>query len=70
MHWRIWLELHEGNRDLGHGLWYQRYLHKSSAVRRAKQLFTEPRINRYDGKTYTYKWIVSQTNPWKIMEGE
>ena len=62
--WRIWFEMYEDGKKIGSGVWHYCYKYKGNAVRRAKQQFGEPRINKNTGKTYTYKWIVSQTNPW------
>ena len=53
--WKIWLETfnNKGER-VGAGVYVKEYEHKSSAIRRAKQLFDDnPNI----------KWTVSQTNP-------
>lgn len=63
MYWRIWFELYEGNKKVGDGVWNRDYIYKGNAVRRAKQLFGEKRVNKHTGKIYTYKWVVSQTNP-------
>lgn len=65
MYWRIWFELYENDRKIGSGVWYYWYMYKGNATRRAKQMFGEPRHNKRTGKTYTYKWIVSQENPWR-----
>lgn len=62
--WRIWFELYEDGKKIGSGVWHYCYKYKGNAVRRAKQQFGSPRVNKNTGKTYTYKWIVSQTNPW------
>ena len=63
MDWRIWFELYEGDTKIGAGVWHYHYKHRSSAVRRAEQQFGKPRVNKNTGKIYTYKWVVSQTNP-------
>lgn len=63
MYWRIWFELYEGDKKIGSGVWHYHYRYRGTAVRRAKQLFGEYRVNKNTGKIYTYKWIVSQTNP-------
>lgn len=61
--WRIWFEMYEDGKKIGSGVWHYRYKHKGNAVRRAKQQFDEPRVNKNNGKTYTYKWAVHQENP-------
>lgn len=64
MLWRIWFKLYEGERLIGAGVWHRGYTYKGNAERYAEKQFGTPRVNRNDGKTYTYRWIVSQTNPW------
>jgi hypothetical protein len=63
-YWRIWFELFEDGKKIGAGVWHQHYKYKGNAVRRAKKQFDKPRVNRNTAKIYTYKWVVSQTNPW------
>ena len=70
MHWRIWLELYEGDKRIGRRVWQRRYIYKGNAIQMARTMFAEPRVNRYTGKTYTYKWTISTTNPWVKTEGE
>lgn len=65
MSWRIWFEVYDGDRKIGSGVWHYQYKYKGNAVRRAKQKFGQPRVNKNNGKTHSYKWIVSQTNPWR-----
>jgi hypothetical protein len=57
--------MYEDGKRIGGGVWHQLYNYKGNAVRFAKKQFGTPRINKYTGKTYTYKWVVSQTNPWR-----
>ena len=63
MHWRIWFDIYVGDRKIGSGVWHQPYTYKCNAVRAAKKKFGYERVNRRAGKTYIYKWVVSQTNP-------
>lgn len=62
--WKIWFETFVNGEKRGAGVWIQEYKHKSSAVRMAKKHFNPPRTT-HDGQTLTYKWIVSQTNPFR-----
>lgn len=58
MRWRIWFDLYKDDKKIGAGVWHQCYTYKHNAVRAAKK--------RFDGrnsKHYTYKWVVSVTNP-------
>lgn len=68
MYWRIWFELYEGDKKIGAGVWHYKYKYKGNAVRAAMKRFGEPRVNKNSGKTYRYKWTVSQTNPWTKKE--
>lgn len=54
--WKIWMTYYDqdGN-EIGFGVHPKEYTRKSSAVRRAKQLW---------GANPACKWTVSQTNPW------
>lgn len=70
MRWKIWFDLYNGNMKIGSGVWHQSYTRKHNAVRAAKRMFNRERINKYTGKVYTYKWIVSQGNPRLILRGE
>lgn len=61
--WKIWFRIYEEGKLTGCGASIREYKHKSSATRRAKQL--------YGGKPGTHtnafisiEWVVSQTNPW------
>ena len=62
--WRIWFECYADGKSIGKGVWHYRYKYKCNAVRRAKKQFDTRRINKINGKLTTYKWIVSETNPW------
>ena len=64
MLWRIWFKRYVDGKFVGSGVWHKEYVRKGNAERYAKKRFDTPRVNRVDGKTYTYHWIVSQTNPW------
>jgi hypothetical protein len=61
--WRIWFEVFENDEKIGSGVWLRSYKHKSSAVRRAKQMWGEDLYNPMTNTTIRRKWIVSQTNP-------
>lgn len=55
--WKIWMLYYDlDGRIIGVGVHRFVYEHKSSAVRRARQLWgnNNPRV----------KWVVSKTNPW------
>lgn len=67
-YWYIWYEIFEdGNRIANsRGRYYKAYKHKSSAERRAKQMWSQDLENPMTGTTISRKWIVSQTNPWDI----
>lgn len=69
MDWAIWFEIYENGEKLSQGVWHKRYKIKRNAIRMAKKYFdTNPRVNLETNNVYTYKWIVSQTNPWKPEE--
>ena len=52
--WKIWFEYYQNGEVVSAGVCVWSYMHKSSAVRRAKQKFNgNPNV----------KWYVSQTNP-------
>lgn len=63
-YWRIWFKVYEDDKLVGAGVWHKSYKHKSSAVRRAKQMWGEDLYNPMTNTTIKRKWIVSQTNPW------
>ena len=65
IYWYIWFEIFEDGKKIGCGRWHQAYTHKSSAVRRAKQMWSKDLYNPLTGTTISHKWIVSQTNPWE-----
>ena len=52
--WKIWFEYYQNGEVVSAGVCVWHYAHKSSAVRRAKQLY---------GDNPNVKWYVSQTNP-------
>lgn len=55
LRWKIWMTFYDIDGDItGYGVYATDYAHKSSAVRRAKQLW---------GDNPLVKWEVSQTNP-------
>ena len=63
-YWYIWFEVFENGKSQGKCKYPRAYKHKSSAVRRAKQMWSE---NLYIPMTGTFVerlWVVSQTNPW------
>lgn len=66
-YWKIWFKRYVNGEFRGSGVWWGDYKHKSSAVRRAKKQFGEPR-HSYDGEITTFEWFVSKTNPW--VKGE
>ena len=63
-YWRIWFTVYEDDKPIGAGVWHRAYAHKSSAVRRAKQMWDKDVYSPMTGTTIKRKWIVSQTNPW------
>lgn len=58
--WKIWFEYYQNSEVVSAGVCVLSYAHKSSAVRRARQLY---------GDNQNVKWYVSQTNPLKKMKG-
>lgn len=62
--WRIWFEAYKNGKKIGSGLWHRRYKYKGNATRYAKKRFNAERIDSC-GNVYTYKWVVSQTNPYR-----
>lgn len=69
-YWYIWYEVFEGDRYLGRGRYPTGYKHKSSAERRAKQMWSGDQYDPMLGVLFKHRWIVSQTNPWDHIEGE
>jgi hypothetical protein len=63
-YWHIWFEVFEDDKQIGRGVWYYPYKHKSSAVRRAKQMWSEDLYSPITGTTIKRKWVVSKTNPY------
>lgn len=63
MSWRIWFEVYKNGKKIGAGVWHKHYKYKGHAERWAKKRFGERGVNKNSGDIYTYKWVVSQTNP-------
>lgn len=64
-YWKIYYEVFANGESVSRGTWHQSYKYKSSAVRRARLHFdNRSDYNPMTNETYTYKWIVSQSNPW------
>ena len=65
-YWYIWYEIYENGELIpnSRARYYQGYVHKSSAERRAKQMWSGDQYNPMRGTIFHYEWIVSQTNPW------
>lgn len=68
-YWYIWYEVYENGEYVGSGRDITGYKHKSSAVRRARQRWDRKFYSPMTGTTFSYTWVVSQTNPWE-KEGE
>lgn len=66
-YWRIWFEVFEENKLIGKGVYHRAYAHKSSAVRRAKQMWSNDQYSPMTNTTIKRRWIVSQTNPWSNL---
>ena len=64
-YWRIWFEVLEDGKPRGKGVYIKAYKHKSSAVRRAKQMWGKDLYVPMTGTRIKRNWIVSQTNPWE-----
>lgn len=62
MDWKIWFEIFVNDRKVGAGVWHKSYKYKGNAIRFAKKRYD--RVIKDSNQTITYKWIVSQTNPW------
>lgn len=67
-YWYIWYEIFEDGKSLGKGRYVTAYKHKSSAVRRAKQMWSADLYNPMTGTLIERIWIVSQTDPWEEEE--
>lgn len=63
-YWYIWYEVFEDGKPVGRGRYNQAYSYKSTAVRRARQMWSEELYNPMTNTTIRRKWIVSQFNPW------
>lgn len=66
-YWYIWYEIYEdGKRILNSkGRYYRAYKYKSSAERRAKQMWGKDLENPMTGAVISRRWIISQTCPWE-----
>lgn len=69
-YWYIWYEIFEDGKKIGSGQWPTAYSYKSSAERRAKQMWSEDFFNPMTETTISRKWIVSQTNLWEYERSE
>lgn len=63
-YWYIWFEVLENGKTKGKGRYPYVYKYKSSAVRRAKQMWSKRLYVPMTGTLVERLWIVSQTNPW------
>lgn len=63
-YWYIWFEVLENGKTQGKGQYPYAYKYKSSAVRRAKQMWSKDLYVPMTGTLVERLWIVSQTNPW------
>lgn len=68
-YWYIWFEIIEDGKKVCSGVYFYPYKHKSSAVRRAKQMWSEDLYNPMTGTTIRRNWTVAHTNPY-IRKGE
>lgn len=66
-YWYIWYEIYEDGKLIPNskGRYSTAYKHKSSAERRAKQMWSADLYNPMTETIISRKWIVSQTNPWE-----
>lgn len=64
-YWYIWNEVFENGKSVSRGRYPRAYKHKSSAQRRAKQMWGEPKYDPIADITQHRIWIISQTNPWE-----
>lgn len=69
-YWFIWFEVYEDGKFLTRGRYWRHYSHKSSAEHSARRMWSKPRYNPMTKSTITYKWVVSQEEPWEraLME--
>ena len=63
-YWYIWFKVFKDGECVGEGVYPRAYTYKSSAVRRAKQMWSEDLYNPITGTTISRKWTVRKTNPW------
>ena len=66
--WKIWFEVFQNGEKYGSGVSIKSYASKSSAERRARQLYSMPRTDLHSGVTTTFRWIVDKTNPFQRKE--
>lgn len=59
--WKIWYEIYQNGQKIGSGLYHRYYVRRGDAIRRANIQYNKS-LERTDG--ITFKWCVSQTNPW------
>ena len=64
MEWKIWFERYVNGRKVGAGVWHKSYKREGDAIRFAKKQYDK--VIQDSNQTITYKWVVSQTNPWTI----
>lgn len=66
-YWYIWYTIYEDGKPITRGRYTRSYRTKSSARRKAKQMWGDDSVNSFNpipGTNYIRKWIVSETNPW------
>lgn len=62
MCYAIWFEMFRNGEKCGAGVYHKRYQRKGNAIRTAMKYYDRTIV--YDNHTITYKWVVSQENPW------
>lgn len=62
MDYAIWFETFRNGEKCGSGVYHKRYQRKGNAIRTAMKYYDRTIV--YDNHTITYKWVVSQENPW------
>lgn len=63
MMWKVWYETYVNGIKIGYDNLHHEYKYKGNAVRRARKQFNKE-VEGPCGHV-TYKWIVSQVNPWR-----
>jgi hypothetical protein len=61
--WHVWLKVYKNRRYIGYIRYSEDYTFEQSAVKSAKKYFDRIDSNAED--SYSYKWVVSQTNPFE-----